>query len=136
METLRLCPPVIEHDRVCTNDCVVQGITVKKGVKICMPNYPAHYDAEFYPEPEMFKPERFLKENADQIIPYTWRPFGSGNRVCIGQRFALMEIKIFISKLLYKFKVERTPRTELKYSPGGFFIISYPEIHVALHPRN
>ena len=73
---------------------------------------------------------------ADQIIPYTWRPFGSGNRVCIGQRFALMEIKIFISKLLYKFKVERTPRTELKYSPGGFFIISYPEIRVALHPRN
>ena len=49
METLRLCPPVIEHDRVCTNDCVVQGITVKKGVKICMPNYPAHYDAEFFP---------------------------------------------------------------------------------------
>ena len=136
METLRVCPPIIEHDRVCTNDCVVQGITVKKGVKICMPNYPAHYDPEFYPEPEMFKPERFLKENADQIIPYTWRPFGSGNRVCIGQRFALMEIKIFISKLLYKFKVERTPRTELKYSPGGFFIITYPEIHVALHPRN
>ena len=136
METLRTCPPVIEHDRVCTNDCVVQGIPVKKGVKICMPNYPAHYDAEFFPEPEMFQPERFLKENADQIIPYTWRPFGSGNRVCIGQRFALMEIKIFISKLLHKFKVERTPRTELKYSPGGFFIISYPEIHVALHPRN
>ena len=115
---------------------VVQGIPVKKGVKICMPNYPAHYDAEFFLEPEMFKPERFLKENADQIIPYTWRPFGSGNRVCIGQRFALMEMKIFISKLLYKFKVERTPRTELKYSPGGFFIISYPEIRVALHPRN
>merc|ERR1719382_1406838 len=33
METLRLCPPVIEHDRVCTNDCVVQGITVKKALR-------------------------------------------------------------------------------------------------------
>jgi len=47
-----------------------------------------------------------------------------------------MEIKIFISKLLHKFKVERTPRTELKYSPGGFFMITYPEIQVALHPRS
>ena len=135
METLRLCPTAMEHDRTCVNDCIVNGIKVKKGVRIMMPTLPAHLDPEFFPEPEKYQPERFLKENADNVIPYTWRPFGSGNRVCIGQRFALMEIKIFISKLLYKFKVERTPRTELKYSPGGFFLISYPEIVVSLKPR-
>ena len=136
METLRICPPIIEHDRVCVRDCVVQGIKIKAGIKIQMPNYPAHFDAEFFPQPEVYKPDRFLKENADEIVPYTWRPFGSGNRVCIGQRFALMEIKIFISKLLIKFKVELTPRTEQKYSPGGFFLLSYPEMCLALHPRN
>jgi cytochrome P450 family 4 len=135
-ETLRIRPPVTEHDRVCMKDCEVNGIKIPAKTRIQMPNLPAHLDEEFFPEPLSFNPHRFLKENADQITPYTWRPFGSGNRVCIGQRFALMEIKIFISKLLYKFKVERTPRTELKYSPGGFFIISYPEIRVALHPRN
>ena len=43
-----------------------------------MPTTAAHHDPEFFPEPEKFKPERFLKGNADDIIPHTWRPFGSG----------------------------------------------------------
>merc|ERR1719330_934694 len=135
METLRTCPPVIEHDRVCTNDCVVQGIPVKKGVKICMPNYPAHYDAEFFPEPEMFKPERFLKENADQIIPYTWRPFGSGNRVCIGQRFAMMEMKLFFAKFMAKFKLIPTEKSGLVPEPGNYAFFMYNESIAKVEPR-
>ena len=81
-------------------------------------------------------PERFLKENADNIIPYTWRPFGSGNRVCIGQRLAIMEIKMFVSKLLQKFKIDKTAKTELKNPLGTFFLITYPEVVVSLSARN
>ena len=83
---------------------------IKKGVRIQMP----HHDPEFFPEPEKFKPERFLKGNADDIIPHTWRPFGSGNRVCIGQRFAMMEMKIIIAKLLSKFKLTLTEKSGLE----------------------
>jgi len=109
METLRMKPPLVEHDRICVKDCVVNGIKVKQ--------------------------DRFLKENEDQIIPYTWRPFGAGNRVCIGQRFALLEIKIFVAKLLQKFKIVQTSKTALATPNGTMFLLTYPEIVVKLERR-
>ena len=52
---------------------------IKKGTSIELPIKASHYQPDFFPNPTKFEPERFLKENADQIIPYTYRPFG-GNR--------------------------------------------------------
>ena len=136
MEDLRMCSPATEHDRVCVQDSIVNGIKVKKGVRIQMPITAAHYDPEFFPEPEKFKPERFLKENADNIIPYTWRPFGSGNRVCIGQRFAMMEMKIIIAKLLSKFKLTLTEKSGLEEQIGTFGLYSYNNSYAKLELRN
>ena len=135
METLRMKPPLVEHDRICVKDCVVNGIKVKQGTTIQMPIYAAHYNEEFFPEPFVFNPDRFLKENEDQIIPYTWRPFGAGNRVCIGQRFALLEIKIFVAKLLQKFKIVQTSKTAIATPKGTMFLLTYPEIVVKLERR-
>ena len=110
-ETLRIKPPIAEHDRICIKDTVVCGIPVKRGTSIQLPIPASHYDEEFFPDPYTFKPDRFLKENEDKIIPYTWRPFGAGNRVCIGQRFAMMEMKLFVAKFLAKFKVIATEKS-------------------------
>ena len=41
-----------------------------------MPIYASHHEPEFFPEPARFDPERFIKENAKDIIPHTYRPFG------------------------------------------------------------
>ena len=101
-----------------------------------MPTTAAHHDPEFFPEPERFKPERFLKENADNIIPYTWRPFGSGNRVCIGQRFAMMEMKIIIAKLLSKFKLTLTEKSGLEEQMGTFALFQYNTSYAKLELRN
>ncbi len=49
---------------------------IRKGMQIETPIYAAHHDPEFFPDPEEFRPERFLKENASNIIPFTYRPFG------------------------------------------------------------
>jgi cytochrome P450 len=136
METMRMRPAVTEHDRICTNACQVNGIKIPKGTKIRMPNYPAHIDEEFFPQPFEFRPERFLKENEDEIIPYTWRAFGAGNRVCIGQRFAITEIKIFMGKLLNKYRIVATPDTKIQYFNGDTFFFMYPEIVVKLEARN
>ena len=136
METLRMKPPVTEHFRTCVKECTVNGVKIKKGTMIQMPIYAAHYNEDFFAEPLVFNPDRFLKENEDQIIPYTWRPFGAGNRVCIGQRFALMEIKIFVAKMLQKYKVVQTSKTTLQVPIGVLFLITYPEIVVKLEARN
>ena len=135
METLRLCPTAMEHDRTCVNDCIVNGIKVKKGVRIMMPTLPAHLDPEFFPEPEKYQPERFLKENADNVIPYTWRPFGSGNRVCIGQRFAMMEMKLFFAKFIAKFKIIPTEKSGLVPELGAFGFFLYRESMAKVEPR-
>ena len=49
---------------------------MKKGMQIIFPTVAAHYYEDFYPEPEKFKPERFLKENAENLDPINFRPFG------------------------------------------------------------
>ena len=135
METLRVCPTPMEHDRTCINDCIVNGIKVKKGVRIMMPTLPAHLDPEFFPEPEKYQPERFLKENAANVIPYTWRPFGSGNRVCIAQRFAMMEMKLFFAKFMAKFKVIPTKRSGLVPELGAYGFLFYNESIAKVEPR-
>ena len=134
-ETLRLRPPVTEHDRVCVKDTEVNGIKIPMKTRIQMPNLPAHLDEEFYPEPLSFNPRRFLKENADQIIDFTWRPFGSGNRVCIGQRFSITEMMIFLAKFLTTFKVMAIPETKSEYYKGDLFMNVAQEVTVKLEKR-
>ena len=135
-ETLRMKPPAAEHDRFCVKDTVVCGIPIKKGTQIQFPIPACHYDEEFFPEPMTFNPERFLKENEDKIIPYTWQAFGAGLRACIGQRFAMMEMKIFVAKLLQKFQIVKTDKTSLKVPAGTFLFLTHANAVVKLEPRN
>ena len=58
---------------------------------------PAHFD-----EPENFRPERFLGKQKRH--PFSFIPFSAGARNCIGQKFAMMELKIVLSMLLRTFK--------------------------------
>ncbi len=51
-------------------------MVIKKGMRVEMPIYSCHRNPEFFPEPEEFRPERFLKENAEDLVPYTFRAFG------------------------------------------------------------
>ena len=134
-ENLRLNGPANDNVRLCTKDCEVNGIKFRKGTRVSMPTWPAHHSEEFFPEPEKFMPERFLKENAANILPYTFRAFGAGNRVCIGQRFAMNEMKICMARLLHKFKLEWSPESKLDFNKGSFFLLSFNEVKVRVVPR-
>jgi cytochrome P450 len=57
-----------------------------------------HRRADLYPEPEAFRPERFLGEDAPDT--YTWLPFGGGTRRCLGASFALMEMRLVLARIL------------------------------------
>ncbi|KAF7403884.1 hypothetical protein HZH68_006678 [Vespula germanica] len=117
-ETLRKYPPAIFLDRVCVKQTVIpssspngKDFIIEPDTSIWIPSFGFHHDPKYFPDPEKFDPERFNEENKQNIIPYTYLPFGMGPRRCIGERFALMETKIVIVNILKKFIIKRTSKT-------------------------
>src|SRR5207247_2048702 len=87
-ETLRKYPPVTRLERE-ANQNVTLGdpdIKLKKGHLVEIPIYAIQHSEEYFENAEQFIPERFLPENRYKIIPYTYMPFGTGPRNCIGMR--------------------------------------------------
>jgi cytochrome P450 len=73
------------------------GFDLPSGTTVGACIYLAHRNPEIYPEPEVFRPERFLGMTPD---PTTWLPFGGGIRRCIGAQFATYEMKIVLGTML------------------------------------
>ena len=113
-ETLRLHPSFIGFDRKAIDDYQITGtnIMVKKGMSVFFDIYSLHYDPNNFEHPELFNPDRFLPKNRHLIKPYTFLPFGSGPRICIGQKFAVIQAKLLIARLLTKFSFHFTTRTD------------------------
>lgn len=78
---------------------------------VFFPIFPLHRDEKFYPEPDRFNPDRFGPENKDNLVPYTFLGFGAGNRLCIGERFGILQVKVGIVKVLKEFRLEKSPST-------------------------
>uniref|UniRef100_A0A4W6EVM8 aromatase n=1 Tax=Lates calcarifer TaxID=8187 RepID=A0A4W6EVM8_LATCA len=107
-EALRLYPSVPFFARSLCEDCHINGFKVPKGANAIIVTYALHRDPRYFPEPEEFRPERFLPENSVGRPPYAYIPFSAGLRNCIGQRFALMEEKVVLASILRNFNVEDT----------------------------
>nr|AAA35742.1 glucocorticoid-inducible cytochrome P-450 [Homo sapiens]BAA00001.1 cytochrome P-450 [Homo sapiens]prf//2108280A cytochrome P450-3A5 [Homo sapiens] len=120
-ETLRLFPIAMRLERVCKKDVEINGMFIPKGWVVMIPSYALHRDPKYWTEPEKFLPERFSKKNKDNIDPYIYTPFGSGPRNCIGMRFALMNMKLALIRVLQNFSFKPCKETQipLKLSLGG-----------------
>lgn len=119
-ETLRKWPNAPAVDRVCTKPYTIEPtrpdekpIHLKENDTVLLPIYALHRDPQYFPDPHRFDPERFSEENKANIVPYTYMPFGSGPRNCIGQRFALIETKIFFFYILANFELIPVERTQI-----------------------
>jgi cytochrome P450 len=102
-ESLRLRPILPDVVRKLTSPTTLAGYEIPAGVNIMPTIYLAHRRAETYPEPEVFKPERFLDAKID---PNAWLPFGGGVRRCLGMAFALYEMKIVLAQTLLQARLK------------------------------
>ncbi|XP_059189982.1 cytochrome P450 3A30-like isoform X2 [Centropristis striata] len=112
-EVLRLYPPSARLERTAKETVYINGITIPKGMDIMVPVYAMHHDPELWPEPEEFKPDRFSKQNKQNIEPYTYLPFGVGPRNCLGMRFALLIVKLSLVNILQNFSFSVCEETEI-----------------------
>ena len=110
-EVLRLCSPAFNLIRRCDEDAEYKGIRIPKGVEVNVPSYVLHRDPEVWESPLEFNPENFSPEAKEKRNPYSFLPFGTGPRQCMGMRLALLEIKLALLKILQRFKFERAPET-------------------------
>ncbi|XP_043251734.1 cytochrome P450 9e2-like [Colletes gigas] len=143
-EILRMYPPVLFIDRLCAEKFELppagpghKSVVIQPDQNIWFPTYSLHHDPKYFPNPEKFDPERFSKENKDNIVPYTYIPFGIGPRMCIGNRFALMETKLLIVHLLQKFIIKPNEKTKpIKFKRGTFQLIPKDGFLVSFEKRD
>nr|AJD25189.1 cytochrome P450 CYP78A113 [Salvia miltiorrhiza] len=106
-ETLRLHPPgpLLSWARLAIHDTHVGPHFVPAGTTAMVNMWAITHDEGVWPEPERFRPERFLEEDVS-IMGSDLRlaPFGSGRRVCPGKSMGLATVQLWLAHLLHKFK--------------------------------
>jgi thromboxane-A synthase len=104
-ETLRMYPIApVAITRQSTEDFHIENIgVVPAGTPITVDMYNLHYNPDLWGplDPHEFHPERF----ATKRHPMAWLPFGAGPRNCVGMRFALLEMKMLLVRLLKTYTV-------------------------------
>jgi cytochrome P450 len=122
-EALRTRPIVPIVGRRVYEPQTVAGHEIPRGAVLAPCIYLTHHEPDLYPEPEAFRPERFVGRRPD---PYAWFPFGGGSRRCLGMAFALFEMRLILADLLARFSFElaeaksvRTVRRAVTFAPKG-----------------
>jgi len=131
MESLRLWPTASLFGLRPNQDTVIGGkyaVTPQDTLMVLLPNL--HRDPKVWgDDAEEFKPERFEADAAAKLPPNAWKPFGNGQRACIGRAFAMQEAQLVLSMLVQRFDiVADDPAYQLQIAetltikPAGFFI--------------
>ncbi|KAL5005653.1 hypothetical protein ScPMuIL_016811 [Solemya velum] len=115
-ETLRKYPPVRALSRLASETVTINGLVIPKGVSVNIPVYSIHRDPAIYHNPDEFKPERFSPEAKAKLDPFSYLPFGFGQRNCVGMRLALIEAKIALIHSIQKFRFTKCDETEIPLS--------------------
>jgi cytochrome P450 len=102
-ESMRLRPPVGIMMRKIVKDTEVDSYSLKQGRLAMFSIYNIHHHPDFWPEPEQFDPERFLSAESRR---FSFMPFGTGERICIGNHFALLESQVLLSMIIQHFDMQ------------------------------
>ena len=103
-ESLRIRTSLPFVVRLTKRAFVAGGREYPPGVVLCPCSHLVHRREDLYPEPERFRPERFIER---RFAANEWFPFGGGNRVCLGMAFALYEMKVVLGTMFSQVRISR-----------------------------
>ncbi|CAG2168445.1 unnamed protein product [Oppiella nova] len=86
--------------------------------------------------PRPLFPKDFLPANRHKLIDYTYVPFGSGPRHCVGMRFALLEAKLCLTHIIKNYRLVTTVRTDIPVSLGTHIYHTPRRVIVGVEPEN
>ena len=123
-EALRLYPPAYAVGREAVADCSIGGYRVPAKSTIYFSPWSLHRDPRWFDEPESFRPSRWMDGSTARVPKYAYIPFGGGPRICIGERFAMMEAVLVLVTILRRFRLEMagpdpTPFPSITLRPQG-----------------
>jgi cytochrome P450 len=118
LESMRLYPPAWVVAREALTPVEIGGYHFPKGAQFVMSPWVVQRDPKTFDEPEAFRPERWEGDLARRLPRFAYFPFGGGPRVCIGNRFAMMEAKLVLAVAAQRFRFEATPETNLTLLPS------------------
>lgn len=104
-ETLRMRPPAWAIGRQALKDCAIGGQEIKAGSVVIVSQWVTQHDARFYDDPHQFRPERWDDIETHSLPRYAFFPFGGGNRICIGEHFAMTEAIAVLAMISRKWNI-------------------------------
>jgi cytochrome P450 len=119
-ETLRLYPAAWLGPRRCLETVTIAGVTVPRGAHVHYCSLASHRLPDVWENPDEFQPERFAPKRRDRIPRRAYIPFGGGSRICLGMRFAQLEVKTIAARVLRDFSFSLAPgfRLRLRVTPS------------------
>jgi cytochrome P450 len=117
-EALRLYPPAwVLNGRAAQQDVQIEGYHIPRGAVCYISPYVMHHQASSFPEPERFRPERWVNDFEKSLPRYTYFPFGGGPRICIGNSFAMMEARLVLAMLASAGSYALQPGARIEMDP-------------------
>ncbi|XP_013383979.1 cytochrome P450 4C1 [Lingula anatina] len=129
-ETLRLYPTVPSANRKAVNDDKIGEYLIPAGTTVTYHVGALMRNARYWPEPEKFMPERF--QDPEAVRPFTFLPFITGPHMCLGHKFAMLEMRLVLAMLLRDFKITTVPNMVFKRKTKVVMVADPPiKVHIA-----
>jgi cytochrome P450 len=125
-ESMRLYPPAWAMGRQATCDVEVGPYKLPAGTYVFFSQYIIQRDADFFPDPLHFDPERFTAERKAGRPRFAYFPFGGGNRQCIGESFAWMEAILSLVTIAQRWRLRLVPGQPIDVQPKITLRPKYP----------
>ncbi|WP_424017075.1 cytochrome P450 [Halorientalis pallida] len=99
-EAMRIYPPVPVITREAVDRDEIAGYEIPAGAEVVLSQFVVHRDPDLWEDPLAYRPERFAPGASEDRPPYSFFPFGGGQRICIGRLFALAEAQLILARVV------------------------------------